>query len=239
MNRQSAVWIVFILFAGFLILIAAAFTARNRQPARVSFVIPAESDSACFLSDVELFPYEQYITVRAGPGMNGSKFFVIPANKDMAEHLETQEEYFLKTGETVRIALSKQWHRIGLITNNPTKSERTLYFVVKGATARVSNETNTLESYKTESVRNLLKVCAIAQRLHYPADYQYQSVSVRSKDPHSLKIFLEGTKPVSEVDFRLPAKKAFDLIGDLQIISFYRLNHPDVKLCTIYRVDVE
>lgn len=80
-----------------------------------------------------------------------------------------------------------------------------------------------LESYRTEYIGDAPKVSAIAQNLPYPAGYSCSSIALQTEEePYELKVFLKGDSEVQEQEFRECAAIAFDLVGNMGAVSFYR-----------------
>lgn len=62
----------------------------------------------------------------------------------------------------------------------------------------------------------------IAQNLLYPKEYRYSSIELQTeKQPYELTVYLQGNQSVLPEDFSPCAELAFDLIGNMGIISFY------------------
>ena len=81
--------------------------------------------------------------------------------------------------------------------------------------------TDMLEEYRTDYLGDAPNVSAIAQRLPYPGDYTYSSIELQtSTKPYELIIYLNGNEDVSSEDFKECADIAFDLIGNMDMITF-------------------
>lgn len=78
-----------------------------------------------------------------------------------------------------------------------------------------------LEQYRTDYIGDAPKVSAIAQQLPYPKGYTYSSIELQtSTEPYELSIYLSGRGSVQEKDFERCEAIAFNLIGNMGIISF-------------------
>lgn len=81
---------------------------------------------------------------------------------------------------------------------------------------------NDLESYRTDYLGDSVRVSFIAQNLPYPKEYRYSSIELQTeKQPYELMVYLQGNQSVLPEDFSPCAELAFDLIGNMGIISFY------------------
>lgn len=81
---------------------------------------------------------------------------------------------------------------------------------------------NDLESYRTDYLGDSVNVSFIAQHLPYPKGYKYSSIELQTeKAPYALMVYLLGNPSVLPEDFSSCADLAFDLIGNVEIISFY------------------
>lgn len=112
-------------------------------------------------------------------------------------------------------------------TNDGTIYECTMMFsydAKEGKTDFVSTSTeikDKLAEYQTDYIGDAPSVAAIAQRLPYPGGYTYSSVELQTTtEPYELMIYLDGSMNVSSEDFNYCADIAFDLIGNMGIISF-------------------
>ena len=78
-----------------------------------------------------------------------------------------------------------------------------------------------LEQYRTDYIGDAPKVSAIAQGLTYPKDYTYSSIELQTTtEPYELIIYLDGKAEVQEEEFAKCASAAFELIGNMGVITF-------------------
>ncbi len=81
---------------------------------------------------------------------------------------------------------------------------------------------NDLENYRSDYLGDSVRVSFIAQNLPYPKEYRYSSIELQTeKQPYELMVYLQGNQSVLPEDFSSCAELAFDLIGNMGIISFY------------------
>ncbi len=96
-----------------------------------------------------------------------------------------------------------------------------------------------LTRYRTEYIGDAPKVSHIAQLLPYPKDYRYSSIELQTRtEPYELIVALRGEGVVQREDFQNCAATAFDLIGNMGIISF-RDAETEEMIASFTRADVE
>lgn len=102
---------------------------------------------------------------------------------------------------------------------NPKEEEKEK----QGNEERVEGEelTGDLEQYRTDYIGDAPKVSAIAQGLTYPKDYTYSSIELQTvAEPYELIIYLDGKAEVQEEEFANCASAAFELIGNMGVVTF-------------------
>lgn len=102
---------------------------------------------------------------------------------------------------------------------NPREEEKEQ----QGNEERVEGESlmDDLEQYRTDYIGDAPKVSAIAQGLSYPEDYRYSSMELQTAaEPYELIIYLDGKAEVQEEEFDNCASTAFELIGNMGVITF-------------------
>lgn len=96
-----------------------------------------------------------------------------------------------------------------------------------------------LEQYRTDYIGDAPKVSAIAQQLPYPAGYIYSSIELQtSAKPYELIVYLDGEGSVQKKDFESCALTAFNLIGNMGIISFRNVDSQSA-IASFYRTYYE
>ncbi len=86
-----------------------------------------------------------------------------------------------------------------------------------------ANDLTRLEQYRTDYLGDAPRVSQIAQLLPYPRGYQYSSIELQThEEPYELMVRLTGEDSVKRKDFVQAASLAFEYIGNLGIISFWR-----------------
>ncbi len=91
----------------------------------------------------------------------------------------------------------------------------------------ITEETVGLEQYRTDYIGDASKVTAIAQGLPYPEGYSYHSISLQTaEEPYELMVHLTGD--ASNSDFKSCADIAFELIGNMGVISFWNAESGEV-----------
>ena len=78
-----------------------------------------------------------------------------------------------------------------------------------------------IEQYRTDYIGDAPKVSSIAQLLSYPKDFRYSSIELKTQTkPYELIVYLTGKDTVQKKDFDLCAATAFDLIRNMDVITF-------------------
>ena len=99
----------------------------------------------------------------------------------------------------------------------------------KNVSPEEENRLPEIQKYRTDYIGDAPKVSEIARLLPYPKDYGCSSIELQTDaEPYELVVYLAGEKPVPKEDFENCANMAFDLIGNMGVISFREAETKDI-----------
>lgn len=149
------------------------------------------------------------------------------------------EPEYLTPGMPVKIRTEKGMRlKIGVNMQNDTDEDKIVYLNVEHAEAVIEEtaETN-LEKYRTDYIGDAPAVSQIAQQLPYPEDYAYSSIELQTaEEPYELIVYLSGETEVQQEAFEDCAASAFDLIGNMGVITFCQADTGEI-LASFSRTD--
>lgn len=221
--RKPAVWLVSVSILLCLCAAVCFLTNPVQQEFELRISIPAHSQEGFVFSHEEISPVRNSISVSCGKNLQDTAVLLTAAEE--TSDTVPGEPVYLTPGMSARIRAEKgNWYRIGVSVQNPTDQEQEVYIKVKPVEVRIEDSaSDLLEAYRTEYIGDAPKVSAIAQNLPYPAGYSCSSIALQTEEePYELKVFLEGDREVQEQEFRECAATAFDLVGNMGAVSFYR-----------------
>ena len=110
------------------------------------------------------------------------------------------------------------------------------HFSDQMSTAGIQTE---IDTYRTDYIGDAPAVSQIAMRLPYPGDYSYSSIEIQSAhEPYGLAVYLDGDEPVSQDNFEVAARVAFDNIGNMGTIRFCKADTKE-ELASFERGEIE
>ena len=237
--KKPAFWVV-ILAVISCVIVAVCFLTNPRQDSfTIGITVPAGSQEAVVYADEEISPLGNSITVTAGDGLGDTQVYL----KTVEVQTETayDEPAYLTPGMPVKMDVEQGgWFKIGVSVQNETDEDIVVYINVKNVTVRIpSAEAIDRAQYYTPFIGDGPKVSAIAQILPYPAGYTYSSIALQTDtQPYGLTVYLKGKGTELEKYFENCAVEAFDLIGNLDIVSFCKEGN-ETPMATFARTDYE
>lgn len=235
--RKPGLWLV---LASVVICAAAAvcfLTSPRQDSFRLSIVIPAGSQESVVYAKEEIASLENEIIITSGEGLGDTEVTL----KVMQAGEETfyGELEYLTPGMPVKIRTEKGMRlKIGVNMQNDTDEDKIVYLNVEHAEAVIEEtaETN-LEKYRTDYIGDAPAVSQIAQQLPYPEDYAYSSIELQTpEEPYELIVYLSGETEVQQEAFEDCAASAFDLIGNMGVITFCQADTGEI-LASFSRTD--
>ncbi len=203
------------------IVVAVCFLTNPKQDRfRLKIVVPAGSQEQFVYADEEISPLGNHITITSGDGLGDTEVLL---NTVQVKTKTAYEPRYLTPGMPVKMEVEKGgWFKIGVHMQNHTNQDKIVYVNVENVEIR-TEETNQIDlaQYRTAYLGDAPKVSQIAQLLPYPKDYHYASIELQTNtEPYELIVFLSGKEYVQKEDFEHCAATAFDLIGNMGVISF-------------------
>ena len=236
--KKPSFWIVI----GFIIAISivAIYFLTNQKQDRfdIGIVVPASNQGSFVYSDEQISPTKKQIIITSGTKLADTGVILKPIE---VEQENSYEASYLTPGVAVKMDVEKgAWYQLGIDMQNPTNEDLVVYINVKNIEVRISsNALGDLEQYRTEYIGDASKVAAIAQRLPYPEGYSYSSIELQtSTEPYELIVYLDGNDDWQKKDFDLCATTAFDLIGNMGVISF-RSADTGSDICSFERNELQ
>lgn len=236
--KKPAFWVVILAVISCLVVAVCFLTNPRQDSFNIKIVVPAGSQERFVYSDEEISATGKKITISSGEGLGDTEVLLSPVN----ENVETgYVATYLTPGMPVEFdAVKGEWFKIGVKLQNPTDQDIAVYVNVTNVTVRIpSAEAIDREQYYTPYIGDGPKVSAIAQILPYPAGYTYSSIALQTDtQPYGLTVYLEGKGTELEKYFENCAVEAFDLIGNLDIVSFCK-EGDETPMATFARTDYE
>lgn len=92
-----------------------------------------------------------------------------------------------------------------------------------GQVRTAGGQRTSLEQYRSDYLGDASNTAAVAESLPYPAGYGYSHIELQTAEqPYGLDIYLDGSRDVDGAAFQECGDLAFDLIGNLGVVSFWR-----------------
>ena len=237
--KKPAFWIV-ILAVISCVIVAVCFLTNPRQDSfDIRIVVPAGSQQTVVYADEEISPLGNAITVTAGDGLEDTQVYLKPV--EVKTETAFDEPAYLTPGKPVKMAAEKgAWFKIGVSVQNETDEDIVVYINVKNVEVRIpSMQAIDRAQYYTPYIGDAPKVSAIAQILPYPAGYTYSSIALQTDvQPYGLTVYLKGKGTELEKYFENCAVEAFDLIGNLGVVSFCK-EGSETPMATFARTDYD
>lgn len=217
-----------VIAAAVLVCAAAAvcfLTNPRQEDFRIKIVVPAGSQEKFAYSDEDISPTRNQIIVTSGENLGDTEVILKPV--EVKQENAYDEAAYLTPGMPVKLDAEKgAWFKIGVNMQNNTNEDIIVYVNVKNVEVRIAAADSVdLEQYRTDYIGDAPSVSNIAQSLAYPKDYSYSSIELQTgAEPYGLIIYLNGKDEVRQEDFESCAAIAFDLIGNMDIISFCEAN---------------
>lgn len=199
-------------------------TNPKQESFRLRIIIPAGSQETVVYADEEISPLGNYITVTADEGLGDTQVSLKPVQ--VRTETAYDEPAYLTPGMPVKMDAEKGgWFKIGVNVQNNTDEDKIVYVNVDNIEVRIeSTILDDIEQYRTDYIGDDPKVSSIAQLLSYPKDFRYSSIELKTQTkPYELIVYLTGNDPVQKKDFDLCAATAFDLIGNMDVITFCKV----------------
>ncbi len=221
--KKAPFWVVLTAIAAFIILAVCLLTNPKQDQFSLRIVVPAGSEETVVYADAEICPVGNSIIISSGEGLHDTEISLKPAVP--GEETSQDKPVYLTPGMPVKMEVEKGvWFKVGVNIQNSTDKDIIVYVNVKNVQVRIpSNDLTSPEQYQTDYIGNAPKVSQIAQLLPYPKDYRYSSIELQTDaEPYELRVKLTGKDSVKREDFEQAASLAFESIGNLGIISFWR-----------------
>ena len=222
--KKPAFGIIVVAVVSCAIFAVCLLTNPKQESFRLRIIIPAGSQETVVYADEEISPLGNYITVTADEGLGDTQVSLKPVQ--VRTETAYDEPAYLTPGMPVKMDAEKSgWFRIGVNVQNNTDEDKIVYVNVDNIEVRIeSTILDDIEQYRTDYIGDAPKVSSIAQLLSYPKDFRYSSIELKTQTkPYELIVYLTGNDPVQKKDFDLCAATAFDLIGNMDVITFCKV----------------
>ena len=237
--KKPAFWVVTLAVLS-CVVVAVCFLTNPRQDSfDIKIIVPAGSQESFVYSDEEISPTKNRIIIASGENLGDTQVILKPI--EARQENAYDEPVYLTPGMPVTMDAEKGgWFKIGVNIQNPTDQDLEVYVSVTNVTVRISSaEAIDRAQYYTPYIGDAPKVSAIAQILPYPAGYTYSSIVLQTDtQPYGLTVYLKGKGTELEKYFENCAVEAFDLIGNLDIVSFCK-EGDETPMATFARSDYE
>lgn len=238
--KKPSFWVILAAIAAVVILALCLMTNPKAESFQLGILVPAGSKAAVVYADEEISPLGNEIIISCGEGLGDTAVSLKPVEGNTKA---AYEPVYLTPGMPVKIKAEKgAWFKIGVDVQNDRDEDRTVYVNVENVHVRIAgaspdnpaandlaandpavNDSAGLEQYRTDYLGDAPRVSQIAQRLPYPQDYRYSSIELQTdEEPYELMVRLSGEDSVEREDFAQAASLAFEYIGNLGVISFWR-----------------
>ncbi len=226
--KKPTFWMILISAAACIVIAVCFLTNPKQDRFSLRIVIPAGSQEDFVYADEEISPLGKHITITSGDGLGDAEVVLKPVQVKTETAYEPE---YLTPGMPVKMAAEKgAWFKIGVHVQNDTDQDKIVYVNVDNIAVRTEAMSATdLGQYRTEYIGDATRVDQIAQLLPYPKDYRYSSIRLQTDtEPYELTVFVTGKDHVQREDFEGCAAAAFDLIGNMGVISFGRAGTDDM-----------
>lgn len=222
--KKPAFGIIVVAVVSCAFFAVCLLTNPKQESFRLRIIIPAGSQETVVYADEEISPLGNYITVTADEGLGDTQVFLKPVQ--VRTETAYDEPAYLIPGMPVKMDAEKGgWFKIGVNVQNNTDEDKIVYVNVDNIEVRIeSTILDDIEQYRTDYIGDAPKVSSIAHLLSYPKDFRYSSIELKTQTkPYELIVYLTGNDPVQKKDFDLCAATAFDLIGNMDVITFCKV----------------
>lgn len=237
--KKPAFWVTVLSVIACIVVAVCFLTNPMRDSFSLRIVVPAGSQEEVVYADEEISPLGNHIIITSGDGLGDTE--VSLKTVQVKTEAAYDEPAYLTPGMPVKMKAEKGgWFKIGVNMQNNTDEDIVVYINVENVEIRIE-ETNSvdLEQYRTDYIGDAPKVSNIAQLLPYPKDYRYSSIELQTRtEPYELIVYLNGKDKVQQEDFESCATTAFNLIGNMGIISF-REAESEETIASFTRLDYE
>lgn len=220
--RKPAFWIVLVSVAACAVVTVCFLTDPKQDSYDIKIVVPAGNQERFVYSQEEISPTRRQIVISSGDNLGDTEVVLEPT--EARQENAYDESAYLTPGMPVRMEAEQGgWFRVGVNVQNSTDEDLVVFVHIRNIEVRIADTAeDDIEQYRTAYVGDAPNVSAIAQRLPYPAGYSYSSIELQTgAEPYELMVFLQGNGDVQKSDFKDCADMAFDLIGNLGVISFH------------------
>lgn len=210
--RKPSFWAVSGCIVACLITAVCFLSQPVQKWFYIKITVPASAEYGYYMADEQICPQRNKITVSMEAGNEDCQVVLQRLGSD-----EIEITSYLTAGMETEMQVEKDvWYRIGLYMENSTADEKVYTLHVKPVALQI--EDTGLEQYRTEYVGDSSGSAAIAMSLPYPDGYTYDHIALQTDaEPYEMTVYLNGT---GTYDFQTCADTAFDLIGNLGIITF-------------------
>lgn len=237
--KKPAFWVTVLSVIACVVVAVCFLTNPMRDSFSLRIVVPAGSQEEVVYADEEISPLGNHIIITSGDGLGDTE--VSLKTVQVKTEAAYDEPAYLTPGMPVKMKAEKGgWFKIGVNMQNNTDEDIVVYINVENVEIRIE-ETNSvdLEQYRTDYIGDAPKVSNIAQLLPYPKDYRYSSIELQTRtEPYELIVYLNGKDKAQQEDFESCATTAFNLIGNMGIISFREAESEEI-IASFTRSDYE
>lgn len=235
--RKPGFWLVLVSVAVCAAAAVCFLTSPRQDSFRLAITVPAGSQESVVFAQEEIASLGKEIIITSGEGLGDTEVSL----KAVQAGMETVygEPMYLTPGMPVKIEVEKGvWFKIGVNMQNDTDEDQIVYVNVEHVEVRTGEAAETdLEQYRTDYIGNAPAVSRIAQLLPYPEDYAYSSIELQTaEEPYELIVYLSGGTEAEQEAFEDCADTAFDLIGNMGVITFCQADTGE-SLASFSRVD--
>lgn len=235
--RKPGFWLVLVSVVICALAAACFLTSPRQDSVRLGIVVPAGSQESIVYAEEEIVSLGNEMIIISGEGLGDTEVSlkVMQAGEETAYG----EPAYLTPGMPVKIRTEKgMCFKIGVNMQNDTDEDKIVYLNVEHAEAVIEEtaETN-LEKYRTDYIGDAPAVSQIARQLPYPEDYAYSSIELQTaEEPYELTVYLSGETEAQQGAFEECAASAFDLIGNMGVITFCQADTGEI-LASFSRTD--
>ena len=138
--RKPAFWVILLAVVVCLITAVCFLTNPKQTSFDISITIPAGSESGIYFSDEEISPIRNRIHCSVGSDVGSTELVLQPVEDHQAPVSGTSAP--AEPGVSVTIPAEKEaWFKFGILAENLTEQDKTVYVTVSPVVVRIASET--------------------------------------------------------------------------------------------------
>lgn len=223
--RKPSFWATVVCIAVCVVAAACFLSHPRRTSFSMKITVPAGSELEYYYASSQIAPENSSLKVVCEQGQGEFSVVLWECENRDGEWIETYMEPGLSGTVDVKKGV---WYDFGIRAMNTTEEDVVYTLLVKPVELRIEDGVyGELEQYRSSYVGDVSNSAGLAMALPYGENFRYDHIELQTDAmPYGMTVFLKGTG--KGTGLQNCAQTAFDLIGNLDEISFCKVDDGEV-----------